>query len=333
MLNLIKSLIIGQILLYAAGILHFLWTINYYLKHGIWIPSVGLGLLLADLLFIISCREKFSTYNRYHLRNANIKTITNIELELKDLRSTKCAKSFLQGWMFDTPIEQISRLDLKEWISGMLLHKHLNEIDYKSHLMIDGFIKMPLKSTGTSPKINLYCDEMQIMFRPIVYYTVCGMLGWITRSELYCSGFQYENLGGIAAFAKFGTSQDRPIILFHGFGIGLLPYMSFINGLITKYPNRTIILFELKCLAMRLNLEFLLPEDYSQKVGNYLEKQRITEVTAIGHSFGTACICWLDNHYPNLVKNRIYIDPICFALWTPDIARNFMYRKSTNFKL
>ena len=341
-LSFLRFVIASQVVIYSLGIAHFLSTLVHFVIYREFNFSFGLLFVIADVLFIIACAENFreETYQRDHLLEASSETIANIEAEIKDKRSTKCAKVFMQGWMFDTPIESISRADLQEWISGMIFHKHVNEISQESFVkvmalvdMYEKIIGMPLLDTGSSPKINLYFDKMDIFLRPLVYYTVTGMFGLLTKFDLKASQFQYQDLGGIGAFIRFGQRSEKPIILFHGFGIGLLPYISFINGLVEKYPNRTIVLFELKCLAMRMNLDFMLPEEFAQKTIGFLQKYDISEVTAIGHSFGTACMCWLDTFYPGLIKSRIFIDPICFALWTPDIARNFMYRNATKFKL
>ena len=337
-LSVLRLAIVLQICLYTYFVAQFLISLLILRQF-----NVGLGLLFitVDTLFIIACMDHFNqeTYDREHLKEASALTILSIANELRDKRSTACARSFLQGWMFDTPIENISKQDLGEWISGMVFHKYVDELDYNQQIKVKSLIEeyesiigMELNETGTTRKINLFLDRFQICFRPIIYYSVCYTLGLLAKYSFTTSHFDFEDLRDIIVYKRQGIDNQAPLVLFHGFGIGLLPYVPFVDGLIERFPNRTIILFELKCLSMRMNLDFILPEQFASKAVGFLAKHQITEIFAIGHSFGTACICWLDQHSPNLVSSRLFIDPICFALWTPDIARNFIYRSVNKFR-
>ena len=83
---------------------------------------------------------------------------------------------------------------------------------------------------------------------------------------------------------------------------------------------------------MKLTTKNMLPDEYAEKIYTRLKSERIEKVITIGHSLGTMVMCWLDKYYPELVHSRIFMDPVCFTLWTHDIARNFVYRKPTYLK-
>ncbi|CAD7952106.1 unnamed protein product [Amoebophrya sp. A120] len=47
----------------------------------------------------------------------------------------------------------------------------------------------------------------------------------------------------------------------------------------------------------------------------------------IGHSFGTFVMAWMIRRRPHLVAYATLIDPVCFRLFSPDIAYNMVYRE------
>jgi hypothetical protein len=47
----------------------------------------------------------------------------------------------------------------------------------------------------------------------------------------------------------------------------------------------------------------------------------------VGHSFGSVPVAWLIQKVPHLVGSTVLIDPVCFLLFLPDVAYNFLYRK------
>ena len=70
----------------------------------------------------------------------------------------------------------------------------------------------------------------------------------------------------------------------------------------------------------------LLPKEYATHVTECLKVLKIRKCIVAGHSIGTALVRWIDLFYPDMVHGRIYIDPICFHLWTHHIAFNALYR-------
>ena len=83
---------------------------------------------------------------------------------------------------------------------------------------------------------------------------------------------------------------------------------------------------------MQLTSKMMLPDEYAGKVYKVLQQEKIEKIVTVGHSLGTTVMCWLDKYYPGLVHSRVFMDPVCFTLWTHDIARNFMYRNPTQLK-
>mmetsp|Transcript_3169 Transcript_3169/g.7425 ORF Transcript_3169/g.7425 Transcript_3169/m.7425 type:complete len:1296 (-) Transcript_3169:261-4148(-) len=47
----------------------------------------------------------------------------------------------------------------------------------------------------------------------------------------------------------------------------------------------------------------------------------------IGHSFGTFVMSWVIRRRPDLVAYATFVDPVCFRLFSPDLAYNMVYRE------
>lgn len=55
--------------------------------------------------------------------------------------------------------------------------------------------------------------------------------------------------------------------------------------------------------------------------------RRHVGVHLLGHSFGTFVMAWIIRRRPDLVKFATFLDPVCFRLFSPDLAYNMVYRE------
>jgi hypothetical protein len=254
--------------------------------------------------------------------------------EINNPKSVPNPRKFLEGWFFNTQIENISRSDVMKWIAGMCFNKHSEklsetELDQAHKLLHLLETEMDHQFTSKSTKTKamlLTLDPIEIMPRPLVFYAATKSISYATRVSLWALGFERKCHKSITTYIRRGSSDSIPIVFFHGIGIGITPYLRFIHSIIGTYADRTIILFEMSSVAMQLKLNHMLPEDCAKIYHQELQRLEIKKIAAIGHSLGTISICWLDRFYPTLIEYRIYIDPVCFSLWTHHIARNFVYR-------
>merc|ERR1712151_354011 len=53
------------------------------------------------------------------------------------------------------------------------------------------------------------------------------------------------------------------------------------------------------------------------------------EACFVAHSYGTFVMSWIQRARPDLVAKLVLIDPVCLLLVQPDVAFNFMYRRSS----
>ena len=98
-----------------------------------------------------------------------------------------------------------------------------------------------------------------------------------------------------------------------------------------KYPDRNIVLFEMPSISMKLDENHILPQDFSNHVASTLLSLSLKSAIFAGHSLGTCCVSWMLKFHPSLVKATLFVDPVCFKLWTHHIAYNALYRKPRTF--
>jgi pimeloyl-ACP methyl ester carboxylesterase len=214
--------------------------------------------------------------------------------------------------------------------------------------LIDGFEKRlghrfrrnseVLDDTGTR-KILLTLDPITIYHKPLAHYIL--VQGIHLGSVMIFSALGFKRYQGSAykipfyyrkGSPKYSNSVPKPppLVFFHGLGIGLSAYVPLIGGLVVNQPQRTIVLFEMPSISMRLDDNHILPEEYANHVQECLTGLGLGKCIIAGHSVGTACVRWMDLYHPDIVLARIFIDPICFSLWTHHTAHNALYRTPKN---
>lgn len=300
--------------------------------------------ILLDIAFIILIESRFrygQPKSNTYLPIASQEIINDLMEELEDERSVGCMIDYMEKWFFDHPIEDLKRGDIIEWSACMLFNTTVPEITQEQLEVIESMItrleknvnlKLAETSSRQAKKMLLTVDPVEIFHRPLIFYASIKTVTFFTGCALWKAGFEQTNDKGIITYIKRGTSNEPPIVFFHGIGIGLSPYLRFIYSIMERFPDRTIILFEKGAISMQLASHYLLPEQYAKKVHEKIRAEGIDQIVVVGHSLGTMVICWLDYFYPDLIQSRLFLDPVCFALWTSDIARNFMYRSPDNMK-
>lgn len=90
-------------------------------------------------------------------------------------------------------------------------------------------------------------------------------------------------------------------------------------------------MFEMPAISQRLSKGFVTPEKYAGQVANHLKELGFKKSIMVGHSFGTFCVRWMDLFHPELVHSRVFIDPVCFSLFTHHMVYNALYKQPRKF--
>lgn len=292
--------------------------------------------VLIDIVFFGIVELRFrGTPSLDHIPLADNSVLHMILRELDDENSVSDVKKFMEGWFFGTKMESLYKGDIMSWVSAMFFNKTLQNLSSEQLENVEFVVgrfeeklgyPLPEGVDHKTRKMMVTLDPVTLCHRPLFFYAAVKCLDVAARSALWNAGFKRSSDRGVITYFKQGTSDETPLVFFHGIGIGLFPYIRLVWAMIAKFPNRTIILFEKTSISMRLDRTLLLPEEYAAKIHFKLKEARIEKIVVVGHSLGTVCIRWIDYYYPDIIQSRIFIDPVCFTLWTHDVAQNFMYR-------
>ncbi|KAF7795762.1 hypothetical protein EIP86_006929 [Pleurotus ostreatoroseus] len=125
------------------------------------------------------------------------------------------------------------------------------------------------------------------------------------------------------------SKTKRPIVFFHGIGIGLWTYVQFFRDILRADPDVGIIAFEDLSVSMRISPPPLRREELLDALPVVLDHHRFDKFVLMGHSYGTVVQAHIMRS-PELaqrVTSWLFIDPIPFLLHQPAVAYNFVYRQ------
>ncbi|ORX97333.1 alpha/beta-hydrolase [Basidiobolus meristosporus CBS 931.73] len=190
-------------------------------------------------------------------------------------------------------------------------------------------IKLPDGFNPDAKCIRLNLDPVNALHRPLIFYTVILALDFSAKLLITCLGFRNYTKDQSKKASFWSESMERsakmkPIVFVHGIGPGIGCYLMFIWKLLKL--GQPIFLVELPYVSMRFIEEAPSMEELGREVENMLEAHGFRNACFIGHSLGSMVVSWMVNNHLKRVKSAIFIDPICFLLFNPSVAYNFVYR-------
>lgn len=135
------------------------------------------------------------------------------------------------------------------------------------------------------------------------------------------------------------TSKTKlPILFVHGIGIGLYPYVNFLDELNSKSGLETsddpdeqvgIIAIEIMPVSFRITHAALTKEKMCAEIASILKHHGWDKVVLVSHSYGSVVSTHLlkDPVTNPMMGPLVLIDPVSILLHLPDVAYNFTRRK------
>ncbi|KAF2638704.1 hypothetical protein P280DRAFT_404281 [Massarina eburnea CBS 473.64] len=213
---------------------------------------------------------------------------------------------------------------------------------------------------GPAKSLRLTIDEVKMLHRPVVWYLAVLIVDTFTAARLRCSSFllhrtslrqtlsifpprlaslvttQRSPAGDLAYWYRPHTSKTRlPILFIHGIGIGLYPYVNFLNE-INKHDPKTpedgevgIIAVELMPISFRITSPMIDRDETCRQINAILDKHGFNKVVLISHSYGSVITTHLLQNPTTAARigPMLLVDPVTFLLHLPDVAYNFTARQ------
>ncbi|KAI8849699.1 Alpha/Beta hydrolase protein [Chytridium lagenaria] len=277
--------------------------------------------------------------------NASDEHSVELRLFLRCRQEVEHVEKLISRWFLGSPNYSTLKLDdIRDWLSWAFFSKTRHALDpqQKSDLeaMIDCFQSTTVKRLpegSTKEKcIRLNLDELRSQVRPFLFYLITMAVDAFAASMLVTRNFEKKisKNGKVTFWISPGKSSfakmDDPIFFVHGIGVGLVSYIAFVDAMLKKFPNRRIILLELRHVSMQLADEVPNISETLASIDELYLSLRIKKAVWMGHSLGSVICSWMCKLRPQLMSQVIFIDPIVFALYEPDVAYNFLYRNPSN---
>ncbi|KAM0751691.1 hypothetical protein T439DRAFT_300689 [Meredithblackwellia eburnea MCA 4105] len=201
---------------------------------------------------------------------------------------------------------------------------------------------MPPGRNSRVKTIRLTLDPVRVMSRPLVLYVFVWCLQSAVIANAKRHGFKEEVDGETRYLVRRPegwtpdrncSESNRPLLFLHGLGMGMAQYATLLNYLCVSktLKNRPIMILLQPNISMSFfSRGYLDPlEQHSTAAGLKRVAQKYqfdkSGLTVLSHSNGTMVHGWLLKASPELCLRNCFVDPVCFCLWEPYVAYNFLY--------
>ncbi|CAI7778379.1 unnamed protein product [Closterium sp. NIES-53] len=133
--------------------------------------------------------------------------------------------------------------------------------------------------------------------------------------------------GGRVRREEAGEAEgEEGVVLVHGLGLGLTPYLSFVHMLSRSYSEKKLIVVELAHLAVRLSTSSPTIDDVADGLTDAMTVHGMQSAIFVGHSYGALVLARQVRKRPETVSAMGFVDPACFLLCLPKVLFNFIYK-------
>ncbi|KAG5985463.1 hypothetical protein E4U55_000025 [Claviceps digitariae] len=267
--------------------------------------------------------------------------------EMEDIRHDNLREFFLWAF-FDTDMQaQSSRhIDQDVW----------HELEEYIALTEQQLGRSFSKGRGPAKCLRLTFDDVPSTYRCLLWYCIMFFVDMATHVALSWHGFCYyarSSDKSLATFpprpqewlAKYRSPEPelgywfkphscpsrRPLIFWHGIGVGLWTYVPFLIQLGRSVGGENVgfIVPELLPISFRLTQAPPQKDKLLRMIVNILDHHRQWETfTLVSHSYGSVLTTHM-LHSPTIqrrIASIVLIDPVTILLHLPDVAYNFTRR-------
>jgi len=313
------------------------------------LTMLNLG-MVAETLFALACaREKM----RAEARNPDCRLPTREErtqLFFRCLRDTKDPQRFAQRWLRDCDLNEIRRGNLEDFLAWGMIGKRVSELDDDEREEME-YYRLAYEEKigrhvpdGHNGQIRCYMldhEPIEAIPKPLVYYGIVhGLLQRVYGpASLYFKGFGWMKRAGsfnywVCRASEANTSKEKgsPIVLLHGIGVGLPPYMGLLKDLqaaiAARGVPRDIMVIELPAISQHAFPNKFLSHIFVEDIVKVLDKEQFGPACFIGHSYGTFCIAWILKNAAKRIKSVAFLEPGAFLIHHAVTVRQIVYKDS-----
>jgi hypothetical protein len=257
--------------------------------------------------------KEFFKKNDLEFFKRHIITDNNNQVDLEEIGLISMIRLLL-SYLFNKSLSQSNYINLKTVYYSILKMKNKLKItlnNYKYNKNNDIFMRFGKNS------INAY-------YKPLIITFISLAIRFFYEQILRYNNFEnyYSSNTNVNYWYKINSkSEHTPIMFIHGFGIGIIPYLSYIINLSKSgtiicpvLPNISNVYFHPLKWNVRKNDFFPDLKLLYQEFNEILEIHKISKINMIAHSFGTFILSGLilNPAIRKKIIRKIFIDPVCF---------------------
>ncbi|KAF2807470.1 uncharacterized protein BDZ99DRAFT_392753 [Mytilinidion resinicola] len=271
---------------------------------------------------------------------------------------------YISKWFLDVPPAAIRRENIKEWFRWAFLNTAMDDPNYDDE--VEGYVKKLERRTGIyfePGRANVKClrltlDKVDALHRSLIWYMCIFMVDIITHAIMFFCHFQFHRSSLVHCVSIFPprpqtfiasrrspakdltywyrphtSRKESPILFLHGIGVGLYPYVRFLNELNQGRGDEDgkigILAVEILPVSSRITPAILGKEGMCQRLRAILRHHGVEKFVLVSHSYGSVIAAYLLKT-PGLasqIVSVILVDPVSILLHQPDVAYNFTFRK------
>jgi len=252
-----------------------------------------------------------------------------------------CWKRFFSWWFRGAPFEEIHYNNLFEWLAWSMFVENVETLSKKKAKHVKSIIKLlelklnhkfPMGYNAEVKAVRYTIEPLKICFRPLLLYLAMFIIKTFGDAILYLNGFSWYTTKGFGYWYRSqpknqtveGVEDPLPMVYFHGLGTGIVLCLRLVLRL---SKGRASFLIEMKHVSPTLTFEAVGHSELPYQIRKILQKHGYSKCSAVGHSFGSVCVGWMVKYIPQTVGQAVFLDPVCFLHWLPDIHYNFLYRE------
>jgi pimeloyl-ACP methyl ester carboxylesterase len=122
------------------------------------------------------------------------------------------------------------------------------------------------------------------------------------------------------------STTKRPIVFIHGVGVGLLPYLLWLNSIPSDVG---VLAIEILAVSSRICDPMPSSKELVAGINSIIDQQKIKDFVLVGNSFGTLLVSPMlqCSNLASCIDSVVLIDPVSLLLHLPNVAYNFSARK------
>lgn len=251
---------------------------------------------------------------------------------------------FLDAWFFGAPIETIRRGNVAELVSYGFYSARPADLTAQQSAHIDRFL-LDVERTfnctfapGHNPSLRFLChlwQPLRVWHKSLALYAVIEGYAVLSSWMLQRRGFLRRRLGGFDVYVHQHDGPGMPVVLLHGVGFGLMPYLPLLSDIQTACPDAPLIVVEAHHVSQRLCLMggARSVDDVANCMLEVLHELGRPQACVVGHSYGSFVVSRLLHMRPEAVHSCVVADPVAMMICYPRLLQAFVYAVRACFVL